>query len=138
MLIPGIKRTDPDKIFAIVHNDHATATLVHGYAVIWETSSPTHVGCSVITTTGGSSTLIAGVIHAGANGIAPMDFGMCQTYGYHAAVSAAAGITAGQQLSTHTTDGMVEDDADCEATESLGVALTNTASAAIAAHIRCM
>ena len=85
MLFERVNRDDPEKIFIIVKNSYATLAMTNGMAVQWDFLTDVDgVGVSIPTaraTNAGLAT--AGII---AETIAIGDYGLCQTYGYHASV----------------------------------------------------
>lgn len=88
MLAQRIKRSDPEKIFIVVKNTYATASLTNGQAVIWDYATDAD-GLGVTKPTDGTvraghyGTAFAGIV---AETIAANDYGLLQVYGYHSAV----------------------------------------------------
>ncbi len=86
MLFQRISRTNPEKIFIVVKNSYATASLTNGQPVIWDwTTDIDGVGVTLATATENVSAGqdVAGVA---AETIAAGDYGLLQVYGYHSAV----------------------------------------------------
>ena len=84
MLFQRINRTNPEKIFIVVYNTYATASLTNGQGVMWD--YPTDAdGVGVTRPTARATS--AGFAAAGiaAETIASGDYGLIQVYGYHSA-----------------------------------------------------
>ena len=106
MLFQRINRTDPEKIFIVVKNSYATASLTNGQAVIWDYAGEAN-GVAVTKPTDGTTraghygTAFAGIA---TETIASDAYGLLQVYGYHSAVrvrnhtSANPAIAAGTGL----------------------------------------
>src|SRR3990172_6594115 len=97
MIIPSIKRTDPDKVFTVIRNDEATLSMTDGDLVIWVTAASKNYGVDCLMSTGAAQVICAGIISG--DNIAPDYYGLCQIYGYHSNVKVddtviAAGGTA--------------------------------------------
>jgi hypothetical protein len=88
MLFKRINRSDPEKIFIVVYQSYATASLTNGQAVIWDYATDAN-GVGVTKPTDGTGrashygTAFAGIA---AETIAAGDYGLLQVYGYHSAV----------------------------------------------------
>lgn len=94
MLLQRLNRTDPEKIFAVVRNDYATASLTNGQAAMWNYPATTPDGLGVTRPTARATSAgvaIAGVI---AGTIVSAGYGLCQVFGYHSAVRART-VTGG-------------------------------------------
>src|SRR5678810_658361 len=89
MLIPRIKRADPDKVFVIIKNDEASTTMVDGDAVVWNTAASKNYGVDALKNQAGDlDTAIGAGVISGAD-ILVGNYGLCQVYGYHSNVKSA-------------------------------------------------
>ena len=99
MLFKRISRTDPERVFIVVSNGYATASLTNGQAVMWDTGDANGVSVTKPATAMKNMAAFAGVI---AETIAAGEYGLCQIYGYHSAVrvdvSATADVYVGSPL----------------------------------------
>ena len=94
MIFQRINRTNPEKIFLVVYNSYATASLTNGQAVIWDYVTDAN-GVSV--TMPAPPAVGGGVCFAGivTETIAAGAYGLIQVYGYHSAIRARASSTSG-------------------------------------------
>lgn len=96
MIFTRINRTSPERIFIIVYNSWATASLTNGQVVRWDyTTDGDGVGVTrcTATTSGGLGT--AGVV---AETIASGEYGLLQVYGYHSAVRVRTQTSTGHNF----------------------------------------
>ena len=100
MLFKRISRSDPEKIFVVVMNSYATASLTNGQAVIWDFATDAN-GVSVTMPSAIATNLglaAAGIV---AETIAHEEYGLVQVYGYHSAVRARV-YTSGGNIAAGT------------------------------------
>jgi hypothetical protein len=84
MLFQRIKRSDPEKIFAVVKNSWSTASLTNGQPVQWDfTTDADGVGVTRPTARATNAGLAVAGVAAGT--IASGEYGLIQVYGYHSA-----------------------------------------------------
>ena len=99
MLFQRIIRTNPEKVFIVVKNSYATASLTNGQAVIWDFATDAD-GIGVTRPTAratNAGTAIAGIV---TETIASGDYGLCQVYGYHSAVRARTATGGSPAIAT--------------------------------------
>ncbi len=89
MLFQRINRSDPEKVFIVVLNGYATASLTSGQPVMWDLADKNGVTVSIST---GAKTpaLFAGVA---AETIASAAYGLIQVFGYHPSVVVTCSTT---------------------------------------------
>ena len=102
MLFQRIKRTDPERVFVIVQNSYATASLTNGQAVVWDFAGKAD-GVSVTMPLAITTNLGFAAAGIAAETIASDAYGLVQVYGYHSAVrtrvsTSGANIAAGVPL----------------------------------------
>ena len=136
MLFQRIKRTDPEKVFAIFKNNEATA-MVDGDCVITDTTAADGVGAKY--STAAVHLNVLGIV-AG-NDIAAGDFGTVQVYGYHPNVKGNANIVAAgtsikndDATARNVELGAVGDEPQLQ----IGHSLSAVASGRCKAFLRCM
>lgn len=101
MLFARIKRTDPEKVYVVVKNSYATASLTNGQAVMWDYETDadgvgvTKPSASVV----GKSNHIAGIV---AETIAAGAYGLVQVYGHHTAILVRTTTAAGCKIAVGT------------------------------------
>jgi len=89
MLFQRINRSDPEKIFVVVKNGYATASLTSGQPVMWDLTDKDGVSVS-ISTGAKTAALFAGVA---AETIAVGAYGLMQVFGYHPSVVVTCSTT---------------------------------------------
>lgn len=136
MLFQRIKRSDPEKVFAIFKNNEATA-MVDGDCVVTDTTAADGVGAKYSTAAVHLNTI--GIV-AG-NDIAAGDYGTVQVYGYHPNVKGNANIVAAatsikndDAVARNVELGAVGD----EPQSQIGHALAATAAGRVKVFLRCM
>lgn len=142
MLFQRITRTDPDKVFIIVHNNQG-GNIVRGDILEFDDAAgATYPGVSVELADSAAATLVAGVCEGatiGGGTVATGDFGLCQVYGYHDAIITDGTVaTAGEVL---VSDANGDADVGAEGTQTLGifaVALGADTGTLVSGIIRCM
>lgn len=84
MMVQRINRTNPEKVFIVIYNSYATASVTNGQGVIWDFATDAD-GVGITRPTARATN--AGMAAAGviADTIASGDYGLMQVYGYHAA-----------------------------------------------------
>ena len=142
MLFQKINRTDPERIFIVVHNNEG-GNLVRGDVVEFDdTAGAVYPGVSVELADSAAATLVAGVMEGktfGGGTVAAGGFGLCQVYGYHAAVTTDGTVASAGEVLVSDANG--DADVGLEGTQTLGIfgvamgADTGTVGQAI---IRCM
>lgn len=150
MIFQRINRGDPEKLFLIVKNGYATASLTSGQAVMWGLTAADGVTVTRPTaraTNGGIAA--AGVMAAT---VAYGSYGLCQVLGYHSAVRvrAATGgspaIVAGRPLALNAAGSLfclesIATSSISVITYPMGFALASNAlwtTSAVAAFIKAL
>lgn len=88
-----VNRSSPEKVFIAVYNSYSTASLTSGQAVIWDfVTDADGVGVTMPLARATNAGFAAAGIAA--ETIASGDYGLIQTYGYHATVRQRT-VTAG-------------------------------------------
>jgi hypothetical protein len=82
MIFQRINRSNPERVFIVIKNGYATASLTNGQSVIWDSGDADGVNVTRIGDSK-STQAFAGVI---AETIAAGEYGLMQVYGYHSAV----------------------------------------------------
>jgi len=105
MLMPTIKRTDPEKVYGVFRNVDSVS-LVHGDVVKHQNftaDATASMGVDVLKGTDADEPEVAGVVHG--KDITIQEYGMIQVFGYHGSVKAQASATVLTEVSTDATDG---------------------------------
>ena len=89
MLFKRINRSDPEKIFVVVKNSWATASLTNGQAVIWDFGTDVD-GVGVTRPTARATNMGLAAAGIAAETIVAGEYGLVQVYGYHSAVRVRA------------------------------------------------
>ena len=83
MLFKRITRGDPERVFIVVKNGYASASLTNGQAVQWDMSAADGVTVDIPGAAFKRMAAFAGIV---AETIAYGSYGLLQVYGYHSAV----------------------------------------------------
>jgi len=93
MLFSRINDSSPERVFIVVYNSWATASLTNGQCVRWDyTTDCDGVGVTRSTSAASCGLAAAGVV---AETIASGAYGLLQVYGYHSAVRVRTMTTSG-------------------------------------------
>ena len=134
MLIPRIKRADPDKVFIICKNDEAATTMVDGDVVKYTVAASKNYGVDVIL--GTAVVVNAGVVSG--RDVKVGDYGLIQVYGYHSNVKGtgtlATSATCIPGSANNITDGAAGDDPSLR----MGIVLKALASGRVGVFLKCM
>ncbi len=84
MIFQRVNRSNPERVFIVVYNSWASASLTNGQVCRWDyTTDVDGVGVTRCTSTASGGLATAGVV---AETIASGEYGLLQVYGYHSAV----------------------------------------------------